>query len=69
MKSHRILNNFRLREIEQLLTAELQTSRQKLSTASTLDEKRRALDAHLGALQRFTEFATNGTVPKDLLPT
>jgi len=56
-----------LREIEQLLTAELQTSRELLSTASTQAEKRQALDAHLGALHRFTEFATHGTVPKDLL--
>jgi hypothetical protein len=69
MKPHRTLNDFRLREIEQLLTAELQTSREQLSSASTQDEKRRALDAHLGALHRFTEFATNGKVPKDLLPT
>jgi hypothetical protein len=67
MKPHRTLNDFSLREIEQLLTAELRTSRKQLSTASTQAEKRRALDAHLGALHRFTEFATNGKVPKDLL--
>ena len=69
MKPYRTLNDFRLREIEQLLTAQLQTSRDQLCTASTQDEKRQALDAHLGALHRFTEFSTNGKVPKDLLPT
>ena len=69
MKPYRTFNDFRLRQIEQRLTAELRTSREQLCTASTQDEKRQALDAHLGALQRFTEFATNGKVPKDLLPT
>jgi hypothetical protein len=68
MEPYRVLDKFRLREIEQQLVAELQTAKQQLRSASTKDEKRLGLESHLTALKRFSDFASLGIVPKDLLP-
>jgi hypothetical protein len=58
---------YRLREIEQKLTAELQAASEQLRLASSEEEKRKALEVHLRAVQRFREFAAKGIVPEEFL--
>jgi hypothetical protein len=62
------LDTFRRREIEQQLTADLHAANQRLRNALSDEEKRQALEAYSKALQRITDFAARGLVPKDLLP-
>jgi hypothetical protein len=68
MEPYRALDKFRLRQIGQQLVAELQTAKEQLRSASTEEEKRLRLESHVAALKRFSEFAAQGIVPKDLLP-
>jgi len=62
------LDKFRLREIEQQLAADLQTASERLRRATSEEEKRKATEAQIRALQRFTDYAARGIVPQDLLP-
>ncbi len=62
------LDKFRLRQIEQELAAELQAANERLRRASSEADRRVAIDAHIRALQRFTDFAAKGIVPSDLAP-
>jgi hypothetical protein len=67
MDPHRSLDNFRLREIEQKLAAELHSARGQFLTATTEEEKRTASGVLSRALQRFTEFAARKIVPDEFL--
>ena len=60
------LDKFRLRQVEQELAAELQAASERLRRASNEADRRVAIDAHILALQRFTDFAAKGIVPQDL---
>lgn len=65
MEPFQSLDNFRMREIEQKLAAELQSARERVRTATTEEEKRIASEAHNRALQRFTDFAARKIVPEE----
>jgi hypothetical protein len=67
MEPHRSLDKFRQREIEQHLSAEIQSAKERLRTAATEEEKRTASQAFDQALQRFTDFAAKQIVPKEFL--
>jgi hypothetical protein len=66
MEPHPALDKFRLRQIEQELAAELQAATERLRRAASETDRRVAIDAHIRALQRFTDFAAKGIVPQDL---
>lgn len=66
MEQPRPLDRFRLRQIEQRLTAELQAADDSVRRASTDAERRKALESYRQALQRFKDFAAKGVVPEDL---
>jgi hypothetical protein len=68
MEPYPALDKFRLREIEQQLAADLQAASERLRRAPTEDEKNKATEAQIRALQRFRDFAARGIVPQDLLP-
>jgi parvulin-like peptidyl-prolyl isomerase len=61
------LDKFRLREIEQQLAADLQAASERLRRVGTEEQKLEALQAHLRALHRFTDFAARHIVPEDLM--
>jgi parvulin-like peptidyl-prolyl isomerase len=61
------LDKFRLREIEQVLASDLQGSSERLRIVATEEQKQQALQSHLRALQRFTDFAARHIVPEDLM--
>jgi hypothetical protein len=61
------LDNFRRREIEQQLVAELQVAREQVRTATTPDEQRTASELFSRALQRFTDFVNGKIVPEEFL--
>lgn len=67
MESKHRLDKYRLREIEQQLAAEIQTTAEQLRSASTEEEKRIASEAHSRALKRFSDFAGKGIVPEEFL--
>jgi hypothetical protein len=62
------LDKFRLREVERQLAADLQAASEQLRRVLTEEQKQAALQSHLHALQRFTDFAARQIVPEDLLP-
>jgi hypothetical protein len=64
---HPSLDRFRMREIEQQLTAELQRARERLLKAITDKEKRSAVKFRNLALQRWTDFVARKIVPKEFL--
>jgi hypothetical protein len=66
MEPNCALDKFRLRQIEQELAAELQAASERLRRAYSETDRREAIDAHIRALQRFTDFAAKGIVPQDL---
>jgi hypothetical protein len=66
MEPEPALDKFRLRQVEQELAAELQAASERLRRASNEADRRVAIDAHIRALQRFTDFAAKGIVPRDL---
>ena len=61
------LDKFRLREIEQVLASDLRGSSERLRKVATEEQKQQALQSHLRALQRFTDFAARHIVPEDLI--
>jgi|HubBroStandDraft_6_1064221.scaffolds.fasta_scaffold677594_1 hypothetical protein len=65
MEPHRSLDIFRLREIEQQLTAELQRAREQYLRSKTEEQKRSALESRNRALQRLTEFIAKRIVPEE----
>ena len=65
METDRILNKFRLLEIERQLTTELHDARQRFRTAAN-SERSEASEAYNRALERFKQFVTKGEVPQDL---
>jgi len=67
MEPHPFFDIFRIREIEQQLTAELQRAREQLFKATTEEEKHSALELRDRALQRLTDFVTRKIVPKEFL--
>jgi hypothetical protein len=67
MQPRQSLDRFRMREIEQQLTAELQRARMELLYASTEEETHRALELRDRALQRMTEFVARRIVPEEFL--
>jgi hypothetical protein len=62
-----LLDKYRLRGIEQKLTAELQAASEQLRLASSEEEKRKAVEVYLRAVQRFRDFAAKGIVPEEFL--
>jgi hypothetical protein len=62
------VDKFRKREIEQRLAAELQAASERLRRAFTEEDKRKATEANVRALKRFTDFVARGLVPEDLIP-
>jgi hypothetical protein len=67
MEAHRSPDRFRLREIEQQLTAKLHLARERLRLVST-EEGRRAASISVGvALDRLTEFVARRIVPPEFL--
>jgi|HubBroStandDraft_6_1064221.scaffolds.fasta_scaffold373476_2 hypothetical protein len=65
--THPSLDAFRMREIEQQLTAELQRARERLLRARTEEETRSAVRLRNRALQRLTDFVARKIVPKEFL--
>jgi|HubBroStandDraft_6_1064221.scaffolds.fasta_scaffold126736_3 hypothetical protein len=61
------LDAFRLREIEQQLTAELQRTRRLLLTAATEEARRSAFESRDRALQRMKDLFAKGVVPEEFL--
>lgn len=61
-----VSNKLRLREIEQTLAADLHAALDRVRHATNEEDRTRAAEAHLRALQRFTDFAAKGIVPDDL---
>lgn len=59
-------DKFRLRDIEQRLAADLHAAVGRVRRATTEQERAKAAEAHLRALQRFTDFAAKGIIPPDL---
>jgi hypothetical protein len=64
---HPSLTVFRMREIEQQLTAELQRAREQFRMATTEEGKQSALELRNRALQRLTDFVAKRIVPKEFL--
>jgi len=67
MEPHPSLDIFRMREIEQQLTAELQRARGLFRTATTEEGKYAASDLQNRALQRLTDFVARRIVPTEFL--
>ena len=67
MEPHPSLDIFRMREIEQQLTAELQRARMQLLTATTNEERHSASKLRDRALQRMADFVARKIVPKEFL--
>ena len=67
MEPYQSLDNFRMREIEQKLTAELQSARDRVRSTTTIEEKRSASEARDHALQRLTDFVARKIVPAEFL--
>ena len=61
------LDNFRMREIEQKLTAELQSARDRVRSATTTEQKRSASESRDRALQRMTDFVARKIVPAEFV--
>jgi hypothetical protein len=64
---HPSLDIFRMREIEQQLTAELQRAREQFRLATREEEKHKASELQSRALQRMTDFVARRNVPKEFL--
>jgi hypothetical protein len=67
MEPHPSLDFFRMREIEQPLTAELQRAREQFRMATTEEEKHSASELRDRTLQRLTDFVARKIVPKEFL--
>jgi hypothetical protein len=67
MEPHPSLDRFRIREIEQQLTAELQHASEQILKATTEEEKRSALEFRNRVLQRWTDFVARRIVPQEFL--
>jgi hypothetical protein len=67
MASHRPIDKFRQREIEQQLSSEIQSAREQIRTATTEEERTQASQALERALQRFADFAARNIVPDEFL--
>jgi len=67
MEPHPSLDVFRMREIEQQLTAEVQRARGQLRMAVTEEEKQSVLELRERALQRLTDFVARKIVPEEFL--
>ena len=67
MEPRQSLDIFRMREIEQQLTAELQRARERFRTAKAEEEKQSASEVRDRALQRLTDFVARRIVPKEFL--
>jgi glucose-6-phosphate-specific signal transduction histidine kinase len=67
MDPHQSLDIFRMREIEQQLTAELLRAKEQFRTAITEEEKHNASELRDRALQRLTAFVARRIVPKEFL--
>ena len=61
---HRDIDPVRIREIKQLLIAEIESATDKLRIASTNAEEQQAQDAYDRALQRFVNLA-KGIMPDE----
>jgi hypothetical protein len=67
MEPHPSLDIFRMREIEQQLTAELLRAREQYLKAKTEEETRSALESRNRALQLMADFVARKIVPKEFL--
>jgi hypothetical protein len=64
---HPSLDIYRMREIEQQLTAQLQRAREQFRRAITDEEKHSALELRDRAFQRMTDFVARKIVPKEFV--
>jgi hypothetical protein len=67
MQPHRGLDRFRLREIEQQLTSDIQKAREHVRMSLTDTEKLADSESLRIALQRFTDFALRNVIPREFL--